>query len=84
LRSVQPENTGRAGGWGRLKTGMDIGRQRWRNAFRPRSGRSTRNRSERSEDRPAGPHGPIPGGAARRSDTPVRFACLRNIAVPIA
>jgi hypothetical protein len=49
--------------------------------LRPRSDRSTRHRGE---DRPAGPHGPIPGGAARRSDTPVRFACLRNIAVTIA
>jgi len=60
---------------------MDIGRRRRRNALRPRSGRSTRNRSK---DRPAVPHGPAPAGAARRSDKPARLACLRIIAVPIA
>jgi hypothetical protein len=61
---------------------MDIGRRR--NALRPRSDRSARNRSERSEDRPAVPHGPTPAGAACRSDAPARLACLRIIAVQIA
>lgn len=83
-QNVQPEDTVHAGGWGRLNIGIDNGLRRCGNSFRPRPGRAARNRSKRNRDRPAGPHGPLPGRVAHATDAPVRLACLRNIAVSFA
>jgi len=84
MQNVQPEDTVHSGGLGWLNISIDNGLQRWRNPFRPRRGRGARNRSKRNEDRPAGPHGPLPGRVAHSTDAPVRLACLHNVAVSFA
>lgn len=84
MQDVQPEDTVHAGGWVRLNISIDSGLQRWRNSFRPRPGRGACNRSKRNQDRPAGPHAPLPVRVARCTDAPVRLACLRNIVLSFA